>query len=219
MGMGRKSGLIPAAEIKEVVLMENFPITGVILLGGESQRLGSPKAFLTHQGKSLAALLAEKMGPHMDQVFFVGKTENQVPEDAKGLGVFATDEPGFPGPLAGLAGALVNTKTPWIFLTGVDMLFFQKKTLAEMWKIRDGGDAVVPHISGYWQPLCALWNQRVLERLKGSPWKSFQYFIDQGGFLTIRVEEEFLRSCDADLSCLQGFNTPEEWAEVQKRLS
>ncbi len=217
--MVRKSGSIPVAEIKEVVSMEKFPITGAILLGGESQRLGSPKAFLIHQGRSLAALLAQKMKPHVDQVLFVGKTEDQVPEDAKEMGIFAVDEPGFPGPLAGLAGVLVHTKTPWIFLTAVDMPFFQKKTLGEMWKLRDGGDAVVPYVSGYWQPLCALWNQRVLDRLKISPWKSFQYFIDQGIFSTIRVEEEFLRSWDAELTCLRGFNTPEEWAEVQTRLS
>jgi len=216
--MVHKYGSIPAVEIKEVVLMEKFPITGAILLGGESKRLGSPKAFLVHQGKSLAALLAEKMEPHVDQVLFVGKTENQVPEDAKGLGTFVADEAGFSGPLAGFAGALVHTQTPWIFLTAVDMPFFQNKVVEEMLKGGGAADAVVPYVNGYWQPLCALWNRKVLDRLKDSSWRSFQYLLDQGGLLVVRIEENALRAWCEDLSCLQGFNTPEEWEAIQSRF-
>src|SRR5689334_10425281 len=106
-----------------------LPITVAILLGGQSSRFGSPKAFLDWNGKSLAAHIAETAGPVVSEILFVGKAEDQVPPDAKTLGRFITDAPNFPGPLAGLAAALAAASKPWVFLTGVDMPYINETTL------------------------------------------------------------------------------------------
>ena len=195
-----------------------LPITVAILLGGKSSRFGSPKAFLPWQGKSLAAHIAGTAAPVVSEVLFVGKTEEQVPPNAKTLGRFVADVPNFPGPLAGLAAALAQASKPWVFLTGVDMPYINERTLRQFWLLREKSvllDAVVPYVEGKWQPLCALWNRHVLKSLEASSWSSFQHFLNEGGLKVIKAEEAALRSWDPELLCLRSFNTPEEWEKIQ----
>ena len=195
-----------------------LPITVAILLGGESKRFGSSKAFLDWKGRSLAAHLAETSVPLAAEVLLVGKSEEQIPPDTKALARLVIDAPGFPGPLAGLAAALSNASNPWIFLTGVDMPYLNGKTLEEFWKLREKSvllGAVVPHVDGKWQPLCALWNKYALKLLEGAPWRSFQYFLNESGLKVLKVEESALRSWDPELLCLKGFNDEESLNELK----
>ncbi|SRR5579871_2491600 len=195
-----------------------LPITVAILLGGQSSRFGSPKAFLDWNGKSLAAHIAGTALPVVSEVLFVGKAKDQIPPDAKSLGWFAADAPNFPGPLAGLAAALSQASKPWVFLTGVDMPYINEKTLREFWLLREKSvllDAAVPYREDRWQPLCALWNRHSLKSLEASTWNSFQHFLNEGGLKIMKVEEGTLRSWDPELRCLRSFNTPEELKQLQ----
>ena len=199
---------------------KKLPITIAILLGGESSRFGSPKAFLPWKGKSLAAHLAQTAGPMASEVLFVGKSEVQVPGDAKSLVKFVTDEPGFPGPLAGFAAALTHASKPWVFLTGVDMPYLSEKVLQELWNLREKSvllSAVVPYVENRWQPLCALWSKHVLKSFQSSSWKSFQHFLNEGGLKMTKVAENTLRTCDPELLCLRSFNTQEEWDRIKEK--
>ncbi len=199
-------------------MKEKIPITIAILLGGESSRFGSPKAFLRWKGKSLAAHLAQAAEPLASEVLFVGKTETQIPPDAKSMARFVADAPGLMGPLAGLGAALIHASKPWVFLTGVDMPYLDEKVLRGFWDLRERSvllHAVVPCVEDCWQPLCALWNRHVLKPLQASPWDSFQHFLNDGGLKVTKVEEPVLHSWDPKLSCLKGFNTKEEWEKIK----
>lgn len=200
-------------------MKDKLPITVAILLGGENSRFGSPKAFLPWNGRSMAAHLAGVAADWSSEVLFVGKKENQVPEDAKRLAGFVEDLTGFPGPLAGFAAAMARASRPWIFLTGVDMPFLNEKVLREFWNLREKSvllDAIVPYTENRWQPLCALWNRHALKILQASPWTSFQKFLNEGGLQITRVDEKNLRSWDPDLLCLEGFNRQEDWERIRK---
>ena len=204
--------------VKRFHLDKKLPVTVAILLGGESRRFGSPKAFLEWKGKSLAAHLAVTAGESASEVLLVGKNAGQIPPDAVSLGRFVADEPGWPGPLAGFAAALSQASRPWIFLTGVDMPCLSEKTLREFWRLREKSvllDAVVPHVEDRWQPLCALWNKHALKILGASRPASFQDFLKEGALKVLQMEESALRSWDPDLLSLKSFNTPEEWEKIQ----
>lgn len=200
-------------------MISKLPITVAILLGGESRRFGSPKAFLQWNGKSLAARLAETANPLASEVLFVGKNETQIPEDAKSLAKFINDEPGFAGPLAGLAAALTHASKPWVFLTGVDKPRLNGKVIREFWKLREKSvllQAVIPYVENRWQPLCGLWNLHALTLIKSGAFHNFQHLLNEGGLKMIRVEEPTLRAWDPELLCLRGFNTKEEWEKLQQ---
>ncbi len=163
--------------------------------------------------------MSQTAGPLASEVLLVGKSETQVPEDAKPLSKFVTDEPGFPGPLAGFAAALSQSSKSWVFLTGVDMPYLNERVLREFWNLREKSvllSAVVPHVENRWQPLCGLWNKHTLKLFLASPWNSFQHFLNEGGFKITRVEEPTLRSWDPELLCLRSFNTPEEWNRIKE---
>lgn len=201
---------------------KKLPMSLAILLGGQSSRFGSPKAFLDWNGKSLAAHIAEAALPFVAEVLFVGKTEDQIPPDAKALGRFVADTPNYPGPLAGLAAALTHASKPWVFLRGVDMPYINETILKQFWLLREKSvllDAAVPHVEDRWQPLCALWNRHVLKPLESSPWNSFQHFINEGGLKIMKVEEASIRVWDPEFLCLKGFNTPEEWKKLKEKTN
>jgi len=104
--------------LKGFILKKKLPITTPFLLGGESKRFGSPKAFLPWNGKSLAAHLAQTAGPLASESLVCWQSETQVPPDAKPFAKFVPDESGFPGPWRGSPPPSTHASKPWIFFNG-----------------------------------------------------------------------------------------------------
>lgn len=79
------------------------PLWGGILLGGKSQRMGTPKQLLTLEGQSLLARLAHVLTPHVEDLAYLGA--GPLPNDAPNAPQLP-DPPGPGGPLAGIRAAL-----------------------------------------------------------------------------------------------------------------
>ncbi|MDX2268954.1 MAG: molybdenum cofactor guanylyltransferase [Bryobacter sp.] len=133
-------------------------LTGWLLAGGASRRMGRDKALLPWQGETLlenrAKLLAEVCG-EVKILAPVGKYRawgwESLPDQQAGL-----------GPLGGIATALAESKTEWNLVLAVDLPFVTVEWLEELWAARDEAcDAVVSDspTRGV-QPLCALWRRR-----------------------------------------------------------
>ncbi len=78
-------------------------IRGVVLVGGESRRMGKPKQLLWHGGITLVERAVEAMRPHVEQVVLAGS--GPVPDGLRDLRRLP-DPPGVAGPLAGLLAAM-----------------------------------------------------------------------------------------------------------------
>lgn len=90
----------------------------VILIGGQSSRMGRDKAMLTVDGKPMALLLAERFASAgFDTAFSVDRA-GRFPIDCGREFVDA-----FPGqgPLNGLYGAFTQTEAPCVLLMGTDL--------------------------------------------------------------------------------------------------
>lgn len=93
------------------------PVTGVILAGGLSRRLGRDKATLRLKGKPLALWVAEALKPVVQELWLA---TNQPLEHA-GLEIpLVTDLLPSQGPLGGLLTALFYSRTPWVLAASVD---------------------------------------------------------------------------------------------------
>jgi molybdopterin-guanine dinucleotide biosynthesis protein A len=79
------------------------PVLGVVLAGGQSQRMGRDKADVMLAGKSLAALAIERLRPQVDRIAL---NSNAGPFVWPGVDVVGDTIDGFPGPLAGLLTAM-----------------------------------------------------------------------------------------------------------------
>lgn len=79
------------------------PAAAVILIGGNSMRMGTDKAFMLLDGESIAARLYKKLAPHFDDIFFSAALSQSSP--VTGIRCVYDKLPGR-GPLSGLATGL-----------------------------------------------------------------------------------------------------------------
>src|SRR5579884_2875007 len=95
-------------------------VTGVVLAGGQSARMGEAKAALQIGGEPLLRRVAGRLGLAFAHVLVVGPGElrSLVPL----VRVVTDQHPGL-GPLAGLESALAAADTPRVFVVACDMPF------------------------------------------------------------------------------------------------
>lgn len=132
-------------------------VTGVILCGGKSSRMGEDKALLLYDGKSFLSCASSSLSFSRDIIIASGEKDyGTAYREVKDV------YPG-KGPLAGLHAALLLCKTEYAFVLSVDLPLFTSafglKILEEM---DSSFDAVVPMTpEGRVHPLCALYRRSV----------------------------------------------------------
>lgn len=104
-GLAEKLGMDRSAARRAVWLAgaRPEPAAAIILIGGESVRMGTDKAFIVLDGMSAAARLYKKLAPYFDEVFFAAGTSQASPV-AGARCVY--DTVAGQGPLAGLAAGI-----------------------------------------------------------------------------------------------------------------
>jgi len=138
-------------------------ITGTILAGGASSRMGRDKAFVPFAGRPLSEWVAAAVTAVVADVLVVGREGTlaglRAVPDRTGAG---------PGPLGGLVTALAETGTG-VLLVAVDQPLVAPATLRALIDLhsRDPGAAVVPVEDGVPQVTCAVYPQSWAEEAGG----------------------------------------------------
>ncbi|MBM4302006.1 MAG: molybdenum cofactor guanylyltransferase [Deltaproteobacteria bacterium] len=104
-------------------------LTGAILAGGFSRRLGQDKAARQLGGKPLALWVNEALAPLVASCWLI--TNQPLVHLAFGLPLM-TDLRPFQGPAGGLLTALFFARTPWVLAAAVDNPFLAPALLAEL---------------------------------------------------------------------------------------
>lgn len=126
----------------------------VILAGGQSRRMGAPKALLEIRGLPMVRWLAERLGPECESVM-VSAGE---PALAAGL-PRVPDRFAGAGPLAGILAGLEATRGP-VLAVACDMPLVTRDSVRAILEGLNGHDAAVPVAGGLPEPACAAWSQR-----------------------------------------------------------
>ncbi len=116
-------------------------VTGLILAGGQSSRMGRPKAWIPWQGRPLVEHVAERLRPQVSHHLF-----NPHPDDERhlpGWQVVRDARPGFPGPLAGMEAGLMHCPTPWLLAVPCDMPALPRDLLARLAACHSPGDRLL----------------------------------------------------------------------------
>jgi molybdopterin-guanine dinucleotide biosynthesis protein A len=140
-------------------------LTGAILAGGFSRRLGQDKAALRLGGKPLALRVNEALAPLVSTSWLI--TNQPLAHLALGLPL-VTDLRPFQGPAGGLLTALFYARTPWVLAAAVDNPFLVPALLAEL-AARAGRTtrpAVVCRSPRGLEPFPALYSVRLLAALQ-----------------------------------------------------
>lgn len=133
-------------------------LSAVILAGGESKRMGRPKAWLEHEGRSLLRLGVDKIRAlGVEEVFISGRAG----EDYAALKcpVLFDLEPGF-GPLGGIERGLHQCSSPLLLVLAVDLPQMSVPFLQNLLRRCDRLTGVVPKLHQQLEPLAAIYPKR-----------------------------------------------------------
>ncbi|MFC5770909.1 molybdenum cofactor guanylyltransferase MobA [Thauera sinica] len=135
-------------------------ITGVLLAGGQGQRMGGvDKGLMTFDGRPLAAHVLARLAPQVDELL-VNANRNLSAWQAFGYPVFADDIPGYIGPLAGLHAALSRAAHPLVVTVPCDAPFLPGDLVLRLlsaWQgAGAGADVAVAKTAGRLHPVFCL---------------------------------------------------------------
>jgi molybdopterin-guanine dinucleotide biosynthesis protein A len=131
-------------------------VTGAILIGGQSRRLGRDKVLLHYQGKPLALHLHGILTSLFPHVLLIGHPRPEL-EDL-GFTCLPDLVPG-KGVLGGIFTALSAAATPHVFIAGADMPFLTPPLISMILGFRHSADAVIPRGPRGLEPLCAAYSK------------------------------------------------------------
>ncbi len=183
-------------------------VTGVVLAGGNSSRMGIDKASLIIDGKKMISYVIDALKEVFSDIIVVTKDANDIP--ISGVKTIADSISGC-GPLVGIYSALSSCDTPYCFVIACDMPCVDPDLVR--WMVNCGGDydAFVPKLGGFFEPLFALYSNKCLDPIKQNLARG-DYRV-RSVFSKVNVgyaDESDLRIIDPQLRSFVNINTRED---------
>ena len=195
-----------------------LPLTGVVLAGGRSRRMGTDKALLrwppgAADGLSLLELTAARLATLCEEVLVVGSRE-PAPAGTREVPDLYPDG----GSLGGIASGLQVAQHPRALVVATDMPFLNAALLRWLAERPGAWDAIVPlSPEGRPEPLHAVYAQTCLaplrRRVEAGQLK-IQDFLDEVVTRFIRAEQ--WHTVDPDGRSFFNLNTPEDLEEANR---
>lgn len=192
-------------------------IGGFVLAGGESARMGKPKALLELNGAPMIVHMARIVEAVCGSVIVVGSPQMF---ELLGLRAIADDFPGA-GPLGGIATALRAADRAWNLIVACDLPYLTKAWLEHLAgrAVASRADAVIPMNEGGAEPLCAMYNKRCDERIRAALARGTRKVTD--GLTDLRVENVTpveWKAFDSEGVLFKNMNSPAEYEEAKAKL-
>ena len=196
-------------------------VSGVVLAGGRSSRMGRDKAALVFDGSTLLQRTAEALTAVADEIVVVRAPGQELPPlDLDVPIIEAEDAIEGEGPLVGIAAGLRAASTPVAIVVAVDMPFLQPpllRMLAE--RVQEGARWALPIAEGRPQPLCSAFATNALDVLDAHIAAGDRAPMAAADDLdAARIEEATWRAADPEGRSFLNVNTPEEFEAAQRLL-
>lgn len=140
----------------------HMQITGIILAGGKSNRMGTDKSLLEINGKTLLQRAIDICLPVCKTILI---SSNNTVHEEFGFKIIP-DEIQNCGPIGGIYSSLKKSETEWNIVLSVDAAFVEQEFIQYLISEIDACDAIIPiHEKGK-EPLIALYHKNSLEAIK-----------------------------------------------------
>lgn len=142
-------------------------ITGIMLAGGQGQRLGgADKGLLLLAGKPLATHVAAVITAQVSRVI-ISANRNLDQYSALGYTVIEDERGPFLGPLAGIAAALAAVTTELALVVPCDTPFLPQDLCSRLYTAlqQQQAEIAIAHDGQQLQPLCVLLRRKLLDSL------------------------------------------------------
>lgn len=185
-------------------------VTGVILAGGKSTRMGQDKALLVVKGQSLFERARSFLCQFFEHILIAGDRPDLATAQIPAIPDI------YPGSaLGGLYTGLKAANTEWIFVIPCDMPYPNAQILQALLDARKGFDAVVPRTQEGYEPVFALYHKNCLPAM--------EKLLHQGNYRIYdfyqQIAIRYLESANLPKGWQRGLinlNTPEQLGAIQK---
>ena len=194
-------------------------ITGVILAGGLSRRMGQDKRRLHWQGEYFLDLVCRVMDSLFEEVLVVTAQEDY---DCSHLPVrLVTDKIPKKGSLGGLYTGLIEAKHSLIFVVACDMPFLSKESITRLC-MEPESDVLVVKLSTGMQPLHARYSKRcvlTIEKMIHDGDLKIKNLPAQSSLSVRHIEETLFDDIDPHRRSFMNINTPADFEFARKMSS
>jgi molybdopterin-guanine dinucleotide biosynthesis protein A len=189
-------------------------VSGIVLAGGQSSRLGTDKSFVNVNGQSLIEQIVAKLARLSDDVIIVTNSPEKYDRlEAKLVGDIYPGK----GALGGIYSGLRAAANAYSLVVACDMPFLDLNLLRYMILLACGHDVVIPRIGGLLEPLHAIYSQSCLEPIDRLLARGGLKIIDFFSEVRVRyVEEDEVDIFDPQRLSFFNVNTPNDLEEVKK---
>lgn len=187
-------------------------VAGIVLCGGQSSRMGRPKAWLPFAGEIMLPRIVRLLGEVVSPVVVVAAPGQDVPPLPDRIAIVRDPEKGR-GPLQGLAAGLAALSgVEAAYASSCDVPFLNPAFVRRMIELLGDHVIAVPDVGGYRHPLAAVYRAEALagvERLLSEDRLRPALLFNEEATRFVREEE--LIDADPGLRTLRNLNTPEEY--------
>ncbi|MDD2737139.1 MAG: molybdenum cofactor guanylyltransferase [Desulfuromonadaceae bacterium] len=188
--------------------MVDSDVTGVILVGGKSRRMGRDKAFLEIDGKTMFDKIFSVFSENFSRILLIGDREERFANYH--VPTYADLFPG--SSLGGLYTGLFYAETNYIFVSSCDLPYPSSKVISHICPLVGDSDAVVPKLAHGYEPLFAAYAKSCLVPIKSMLEVGNYCVYDLYPLITVKdVGEEDLKSVVESPYSFINLNTPAEY--------
>jgi molybdenum cofactor guanylyltransferase len=188
--------------------------SAMVLCGGQSRRMGEPKAWLPFGGERLLQRVVRLVATAAEPIVVVAAPDQPLPELPAAIAV-ARDPIAGRGPLRGLAtglAALPDT-VELVFATGTDSPLLNPAWITLLVDLIGDHDLAIPFVAGFHHPLAAMYRRAAtiaaVNRLLTDDRLRVTDLVEELRTRIVTVDE--LRDVDPDLATLRNINTPQDY--------
>ena len=189
---------------------------GIVLCGGKSTRMGSPKALLPFGPETMLQRVVRLLGSVVTPIVVVSSREQALPL-LPGYARIARDDREGRGPLEGLRAGLsaLPDSAEAAYVTSCDVPLLVPGFVRLMVDLLGDHDIAVMDIDGFPHPLSAVYRRALLphvEALLASDRLRPTYLFE--AVRTRRVTPAEVESVDPNLMTLRNLNTPQDYQDA-----
>ncbi len=196
--------------------MDKSTVTGLILAGGKSRRLGQDKRFLELGGRTCLERVLDVFKEIFENILVVADAAEPFKEMK--VKVVVDLIPGRAA-LGGLYTGLHYAPSDRVFAAACDMPGLSPPAIRVVLAHAGDGDIVIPDLDGQLQPMHAVYSKAclpVLQSLVEAQALKIQDLCARPELRVYRIPKAAFQAVDPDLRSFFNINTPDDLAQARK---
>jgi molybdenum cofactor guanylyltransferase len=195
-------------------------VGGIVLCGGQSKRMGRPKAWLPIAGELMLPRVVRLLREAVAPIVVVAAPEQDLPPLPAEVQIVRDEEQGR-GPLQGLAAGLAALQglADAAYASSCDVPFLRPEFVRRMIELLGEQHICVPRVGAYHHPLAAVYRVEVLAIVRNLLQENRlrPVFLFEAAPTRIVLADE-LRDVDPTCETLRNLNTPEDYEQALREV-